>query len=89
MPTAIVFDSDDKEYHYSHPDEDGETFCGQDWNHDSEYFVGSFGVSSTSFVEDIMWASGRKSGPDDDVQRTPCDECETAGTEWATPEDEK
>jgi len=73
MPTAIVLDEDDEEFHFSHPDEDNMTFCGESYSHESAARVASF----ARFHDDIA----AQISTEEDKEE--CGDCSQESEEWA------
>lgn len=42
MPTAVIINDEDEAFHFSHPDKDSETFCGEPYSQETAARVASF-----------------------------------------------
>lgn len=73
MPTAVVLDESDEEFHFAHPDKDGETFCGESYSHSSAARVASF----ARYKDDVSAQIATEEDKDE------CPECNRLGAEWA------
>lgn len=74
MPTAIL---QGETVHTAHPDEDGETFCGESWDYDSADRIVSMAIDADELVSKISL----------EEEAEKCQECLENGEDWATPED--
>lgn len=74
MPTAVIIDESDETAHFSHPNNDGECFCGVSYTNPEKVI---------SMANDIDFVTGqlRNRG------YTPCSECLQTAENWAAPDE--
>lgn len=74
MPTAVVLNENDDEFHFSHPEEDNETFCGETYSYESAERVASFGAR---YKDDVAAQVATEE------DKNECEDCARRSDEWA------